>query len=177
MHAVPRWMPDDAPPAAQESGPAAAPPRVAEIELARIVSVDAHGDAMLRLERTPQHGVVRALSTGRLDAGCIGRLAAVAFIGGDPARPLILGMLRPEAVEAASIATVPAGAALTNASLAGDAAPAARTVVEARESLVFRCGEASLTLQRDGRLVLRGKDIVSYATATHRIRGAIVELN
>jgi hypothetical protein len=42
---------------------------------------------------------------------------------------------------------------------------------------VLRCGEGSITLTRDGKIVLRGKHIVTHASGVNRIRGGSVELN
>ena len=46
-----------------------------------------------------------------------------------------------------------------------------------REALVLKCGKASLTLQRDGRAVLRGVDVVTQADGIQRIRGGKIKIN
>lgn len=50
-------------------------------------------------------------------------------------------------------------------------------VIEAQGSLTLRCGEASISLNSDGSLVLRGRTVASYARGTQRIRGTVVEIN
>jgi hypothetical protein len=87
----------------------------------------------------------------------------VTFEDGDQARPVILGLLAP----------VPAPPR---------AAPVAEgfeefVVVKGRESIELRCGAASITLRKDGRLVLRGTDVVSLATNENRIVGGSVHFN
>jgi hypothetical protein len=42
---------------------------------------------------------------------------------------------------------------------------------------VLRCGEASLTLTREGKILLRGTYLSSRATGVHRIQGGTVEIN
>jgi hypothetical protein len=49
--------------------------------------------------------------------------------------------------------------------------------IEAREELVLRCGEASITLKRDGKIVIEGSHVESRASATNRIKGAQVRIN
>jgi hypothetical protein len=49
--------------------------------------------------------------------------------------------------------------------------------VVAGEDLRLECGDASIVLTRDGRIVLRGVQITSRASATNRIRGGSVEIN
>jgi hypothetical protein len=66
--------------------------------------------------------------------------------------------------------------------------PTSRTVVDiiadghgvticAAESIILKCGEASITLNRDGKVVIRGKHVVTHASGVNRIRGGSVQLN
>jgi hypothetical protein len=49
--------------------------------------------------------------------------------------------------------------------------------VLAKERITLKCGDASVTLQRDGKIVIRGKHVISQAAGVNRIRGGSVELN
>lgn len=66
----------------------------------------------------------------------------------------------------------------------GRVGPAARAdekpeelVFEAASNLVLRCGESSVDLRKDGRVVVKGKDVVSHAARLNRIRGGAVSIN
>lgn len=68
--------------------------------------------------------------------------------------------------------------------LPGSAGPGAQQEVapahlefEARESIVLRCGEASIELRRDGAIVIRGGYIETEAEGIQRIKGAQVRIN
>lgn len=50
-------------------------------------------------------------------------------------------------------------------------------VIEAGRQVTIRCGDGSLTIRRDGRVLIRGLDIVSRATRANRIKGAQVAIN
>jgi hypothetical protein len=52
-----------------------------------------------------------------------------------------------------------------------------RVVLSARTEVVLRCGEGSITLSRDGKVSIRGVDVVSSAVRTQRIRGGAVRIN
>jgi hypothetical protein len=52
-----------------------------------------------------------------------------------------------------------------------------RIVFAANTELVLRCGEGSITLAADGKVSIRGMDVVSSATRTQRIRGGAVRIN
>ena len=52
-----------------------------------------------------------------------------------------------------------------------------QVVLEAEQEIVLRCGKGSLTLTADGRIVMKGVEITSRAQRTHKIRGAVVNIN
>ena len=93
---------------------------------------------------------------------------------GDPTRPIIAGFLQPDtatpALDAAVEATL-AGAPVT-AEVDGK-----KRLIEAEQELVLRCGEASITLRRDGKVVIRGVQVETRAAGTNRIKGGTVKIN
>lgn len=50
-------------------------------------------------------------------------------------------------------------------------------VIEAGRSLTLRVGDGSITIRADGRILIKGKDLVSHAQRTNRIRGGSVAIN
>ncbi len=50
-------------------------------------------------------------------------------------------------------------------------------VIEAEEKVTIRCGDASLDLRKDGKLMIRGKDVLTRAKRTQRIKGGTVAIN
>lgn len=56
------------------------------------------------------------------------------------------------------------------------AEPPAELVLEATHSLTLRVGDGSITI-RDGRVLIKGKDLVSHAQRTNRIKGGSVSIN
>ena len=52
-----------------------------------------------------------------------------------------------------------------------------RIVLSAQTEVVLRCGDGSITLAADGKVTIRGVDVVSSATRTQRIRGGAVRIN
>lgn len=57
-------------------------------------------------------------------------------------------------------------------------APTPETLVlEARENLTLRCGDGSITIRKDGKILIKGKDLVSHAKRANRIRGGSVAIN
>ena len=75
----------------------------------------------------------------------------------DPARPVILAVVAERAA---------------TASIDGK-----HVELHGQEEVTLRCGAASITLTRDGRIVIEGATIRSRADGTHRIQGGSVQIN
>lgn len=50
-------------------------------------------------------------------------------------------------------------------------------VLEATKGLTLKVGEGSITLREDGKILIRGRDLVSHARRLNRIRGGSVAIN
>jgi hypothetical protein len=52
-----------------------------------------------------------------------------------------------------------------------------RVVIDAQDEVVIRCGKASITLRRNGRVVIRGTYVETRAEGVNRIKGGSVQIN
>ena len=50
-------------------------------------------------------------------------------------------------------------------------------VLEATKSLTLRVGDGSITIREDGKILIKGKDLVSNAQRMNRIKGGAVSIN
>jgi hypothetical protein len=122
------------------------------------------GTAMVSL---PTGGApVTAQSTVALQREDAGRRVLVVFEHNDLRCPIVIGLLtgrQEETSEEASPAEV---------TIDGD-----RLVLTAQREVVLRCGEASITLTRAGKVVIRGTALFSRSSGVNRIKGASVQIN
>ena len=111
-----------------------------------------------------------------------GRQALVVFDGGDPTRPVVVGLVAVPIEGLVDLDGPPAPAEPATAD-ASDPPPLSvwadgREVrVEATHRIELRCGEASLTLRADGKVEVRGTHILSRSSGPHRIKGGSVDIN
>jgi hypothetical protein len=56
-------------------------------------------------------------------------------------------------------------------------ADGARMVVSAREQMVLRCGKASITLTRAGKVLIQGSYVLTRSTGVNRVKGGAVQIN
>jgi len=52
-----------------------------------------------------------------------------------------------------------------------------RLILTARDEIVLCCGKASITLRRNGRIVVRGTYVETSSEGTNRIKGGSVQIN
>jgi hypothetical protein len=52
-----------------------------------------------------------------------------------------------------------------------------RIKVFAQDEIVFECGQASITLRRNGRIIIRGTYVETHSEGTNRIKGGQVRIN
>ncbi len=50
-------------------------------------------------------------------------------------------------------------------------------LLQARHSMTLRVGEGSITIREDGKILIKGKDLVSHAQRINRIKGGAVAIN
>jgi hypothetical protein len=93
------------------------------------------------------------------------------FEEGDPGRPIVVGLLRDE-VPGAEPAAPAVGAQKLEVEADGR-----RVEVEAADELVLRCGQASIVLRRNGRVVIRGTYVETRSKGVNRIKGGSVLIN
>ena len=104
-----------------------------------------------------------ARTTVQLGDEDVGGEVVVAFDRGDTHLPLVLGRMLPAQGEK--------GRAM-HAHADGD-----RLVLSARERIVLRCGSASITLTRAGKVLIDGHFVQSRATGVNALKGGSIELN
>jgi hypothetical protein len=89
------------------------------------------------------------------------------FEQGDPQHPLIIGFLS-SVIDEPSQQTAPT----IEADVDGK-----RVRVTGQDEIVLECGQASITLRRNGRVVIRGTHVETHSEGTNRIKGGQVRIN
>ncbi len=145
--------------------------------VAVIAGVDADGRPLLRWgkarsEARPARVVWMQNSPDW--AACKGLRAIAGFEDGDEERPILLGLLdAPPAAETSEAAVhVDAPARPEEARLDGE-----RVVLSADKEIVLKCGRASITLTRAGKVLIRGAYLLNRSSGVNRIKGGSVQIN
>jgi hypothetical protein len=121
---------------------------------------------LLRYPSQPGSAALRARSVVDLHSAHIGRSVVLSFEGGDPTRPIVMGVLHQagdQGLEAPGQVQVDADGQ--------------RLVVSAKEQLVLQCGAASITLTKAGKVLIQGNYVSSRSSGVNRVHGGSVQLN
>jgi hypothetical protein len=111
-------------------------------------------------------GAMCARSSIDLHGPHVGSSVVLLFENGDANRPIVVGVLRGAG-----------GWPIDKPAQVEVDADGQRMVVTAREQLVLRCGRASITLTKAGKVLIEGSYVLSRSTGVNRIKGGSVQLN
>ena len=138
----------------------------------RIIAHAENGPPVVEYRHAGIDRMRTAQSLVRVEEGMVGQDVALLFEGGDMERPIIIGVFQ---------------AAPGSGSEAGLESPIRKRMqlsldgrilrLEAAQELTLVCGQSSIQLGRDGKIVIRGEEILSRATGTNKIKGGAVHLN
>lgn len=131
------------------------------ITTATLVRFTRSGTPLVNVPGHPARRQVPARSCVRLSPCDAGKQVVVALDSRTPEGPIVLGVIQPaDALEALHVT-----------------ADGREVTVSAQDTITLACGDASITLNRDGKIVIRGAHVISHASGVNRIRGGSVQLN
>lgn len=115
----------------------------------------------------PGTAAIVARTTIDLQGQHIGQQVVLMFEGNDPDKPIIMGVLQGKA-------GWPLDKQPNQVEVDADGE---RMMVSAKEQLVLRCGKASITLTKAGKVLIKGSYVLSRSSGVNRIKGGSVQLN
>jgi hypothetical protein len=93
----------------------------------------------------------------------------LAWLPDDGARGVVIGRVGPARVDSSPVVGV--------ASPPVNDETADTLVIEAKHSLTLKVGRGSITIREDGKILIKGSDLVSHAQRVNRIKGGSVAIN
>jgi Domain of unknown function (DUF6484) len=121
---------------------------------------DEQGSPLVAFSGVSEGKPLLARSVVPLDNSAVGCQVVLLFEQGDHEKPLIMGVLRP-----------PRQTPITT-TIDGE-----KMVFTAQKEIVLRCGEASITLTRSGKVLIHGAYVLTKSAGMNRIKGAAVQIN
>ena len=154
-----------------------------EIIIGTLTGIDAIGKALVNYPDAYVQDV-SALSTVELNHKHIGRQVALLFANGDPGKPVVMGLIHSplqemlENFEISPTDSAEEEGEYRSADSHEDAhIDGKRIVLEGKEEIVLKCGDASITLTKEGKIIIRGKYLLNRSSGVNRIMGSCVQVN
>ncbi|WP_018856361.1 DUF6484 domain-containing protein [Rhizobium sp. 42MFCr.1] len=135
--------------------------RIEGVVIGVLLGFDA-GVPLVVFPGNPRDTALPARSLADLTSAMIGAEVALLFEGGEAMRPLIVGKIVEPARKSSSPNVVRDGE---------------RVRITGEERIELRCGKATIIMEKDGHITIRGTYVTSHASAANRIRGGSVNLN
>jgi len=160
-----------------------------------VAAIDAQGRPLVDFQENPSSEPIQALTTISLSKSHVLRQVALLFSNGNLAEPVIMGLIHnplDELLE--NFDLIPADNA--------DNSPfpesqekvgkpleikrnnentvyvdGERISIEGAEEVTFKCGKASITLTKSGKILIRGTYLLNRSSGVNRILGGSVQVN
>jgi hypothetical protein len=108
----------------------------------------------------------------RAPESLVGREALVLFEGNDPQRPIVTDLMGPSKGFVDEVAFDDSDGPSLDARVDGR-----EVVIEAEKRLELRCGKASIVIDEEGKISIKGAHLYNRATGPIRIKGGHVDIN
>ncbi|MDH5179171.1 MAG: DUF6484 domain-containing protein [Gammaproteobacteria bacterium] len=158
-----------------------------EIVIGSLAGIDTAGSPLVNFSGNPAGKPLSAVTTIGVDHTQVGRQVALLFANGDLNSPVIIGLIHSQLHDL--LATYQTGSTAeekeveekaqetTETSLDDVVVDGKRVVIEGKEEIVLKCGDASIVLTKSGKILIRGKYLLNRSTGVNRIMGGSVQVN
>lgn len=144
------------------------PTRIHVARIGRLVGLTNDGEVpLVTYPDQPVSTALPARAMLDLHGTHIGRDCVLLFEDGDPGRPIIVGCLQTPRMQ--SLPDVPGHVEIDR--------DGQRLLLSAREQIVLKCGKASITLTRAGKIILAGTYVSNRSSGVLRLKGGSVQIN
>lgn len=140
--------------------------KIEGVVIGLFLSINNDGLPLVAFPGNPDETAIVARSTTQMQTEDIGCEVALLFEGGNLRMPLIIGKIQ-HADDQPAQENEPANAELDGESI----------VLSARQNITLKCGKASITLTKSGKVILRGAYLLSRSSGVNRIKGGSVQIN
>jgi hypothetical protein len=131
------------------------------------------GEPLVVWPEAPGGSAVVARTVLPLSPQTVGREVVLIFERGEPGKPIVMGLIQP----LPSVGSRPEYPNSSGTEPFEVTVDGQKVAVSAREEMVLRCGKASITLTRAGKVLIRGAYLLTRSSGVNRIKGGSVQIN
>lgn len=166
-----------------------------EIIIGELVGIDDIGRPQVIFGEMKETEALIAMTTQEITRKQVGRQVALLFANGETRQPVIVGLIHNPLSDILENFTVPDPAQLADSpfpelSMERDEVAASehdnkeqvivdgkRVTIQGAEEVTLKCGKASITLTKAGKILIRGTYLSNRSSGVNRILGGSVQIN
>lgn len=141
---------------------------ISGVVIGKIADCSKAGEILVEYPGNPDAAPQPAVVATAISEQDINKDVALSFVAGDPLRPIVLGLIQHPEKQIAEAA----GQEGVQVKMDGET-----LTFSAEKEIVLRCGEASITLTKAGKVLIKGTYTSSQSTGVNRIKGGSVQVN
>ncbi len=135
-----------------------------------IVSIESDGQILVDFPGN-SYGLLTARSTVKVGDGDVKKNVVLAFENADQRLPIVIGLIQDAPI--ASRREIH----LDKQAVDDIRVDGRNIVLDAAKRVEIRCGQSSLIMQSDGKIIIKGNYIISRARQVNKVKGAAVKIN
>lgn len=143
------------------------------VVIGKLVDLTRHGEPLVNFASNHSGSPLCAKTTVVLGLETLGEKVLLVFESANVLKPIIIGVVQsPTALDEKTQCIPGQHSSLPIVECDGE-----RVMVSAEKEIVLRCGEASITLTRAGKILIKGTYVLSRSSGVNRIKGGSVQIN
>ena len=143
------------------------------VVIGKLVNLTRYGEPLVHFASNHSGPPLRAKTTVVLGRETLGEEVLLVFEAANVLKPIIIGVLQSPTTLDEKTQRIPG----QHSSLPIVECDGERVMVSAEKEIVLRCGEASITLTRAGKILIKGTYVLSRSSGVNRIKGGSVQIN
>ena len=151
------------------------PEAIEGVVIGKLVDLTPIGEPLVDFASNPFGLPLPAKTTVVIGEEIIGGEVLLVFEATNVHKPIIIGVVQPPKLSDKKAKRITIGHHNLTASVVE--CDGERVVFSAEKEIVLRCGDASITLTRAGKILIKGKYLLSRSSGVNRIKGGSVQIN
>lgn len=159
-----------------------------ELVIGTLCSINEQGQPVVSFQLEQYFDNITALATISITAQHIGRQVGLLFTQNNDKTPVVIGVIHNplhsildniEVVDSEQDQILFAPKPIPEKILGNNDViiDGDRVVIEGKDEVVLKCGESSITLNKNGKISIRGKYLLNRSSGVNRIMGGSVQVN
>jgi len=156
--------------------------------IGKVTSINDHGNPLIAYNEATQILPIEALTTVPLNESSIGKDVAISFAQNQGGVPIVMGVIRRILDDVISQQSTPpshAGPAhdeTTNLISTENGKPEIivdgnKLELSAADEITLRCGKSSITLNKNGKILIKGEHMLNRTAGSYKIKSGSIQLN